>query len=118
MQRKPGGQHCPVGMSRKTQDETTGQGSLGIGGEWPDEATARRLLGELLFGQSGKRCGLDLTIESFVVSACSGGRVDDLIYLSAEMRGLIFRAYARRITDLMISGGRLGEGHTGDRRLN
>jgi hypothetical protein len=118
MQRKPDGLLGPVGMSRKSQDDTGERSTLRDSGEWSDDATARRLLDTLLLNQYGTCCGSELTAESIVISGCSGARIDDLIYLSAEMRGLIFRAYARRIADLLTAGGSLGEGHIGNRRLN
>jgi hypothetical protein len=118
MQRKPGGPLRPVGMSRKPHDETTEHGVLRSGGGWSDDAATTLLLHGLLQDLSVKFCGLDVSAESLATSALSGARVDDLIYLSAEMRGLIFRAYARRIADLLASGGRMGEGRPGGRRLN
>lgn len=108
----------PVGMSRWFHDDTAQRLVLRGSDEWSDEATASRLLDALLHDLSGTCCGPNLTAEDITMSGCPSNQIDGLIYMSAEMRGLIFQAYARRITDLMIAGSAVCGRPTKDRRLN
>ncbi len=74
-------------------------------GEWATDAAIERLL-DLLFQCPSKASSLrDLTDFRFAMPADLGATLDDLIAASAEMRGLIFRACARRINELMLEAG-------------
>jgi hypothetical protein len=84
-------------------------------GEWPDGAVVRLLLDALLHDLSETYRGAGWAADEIAMSGCSDNPIDGLIYTSAEMRGLVFRTYARRITDLMSTGGATG---MGGHRLN
>lgn len=70
-----------------------------------DEATVGQMLDALLQTMSGSADLRDMDDDSIALIIGYGGRVDDLIDTSAEMRGVIFRCYARRISELMLAKG-------------
>jgi hypothetical protein len=87
-------------------------------GEWARDATIESLLDPLLQCPFNALAPHEPAELRCAIAADFGGGLEELIDVSAEMRGLIFRAYARLIAQLLVAHGTAGHRPAGDRKLN
>ncbi len=94
--------HQPGAMSDRPCDDPLWRGAVQNCGERSNDANASLLLDALMQRPPGASCPVGTLEFTAAILMDQGSSLDDLIEVSAKMRGLIFRAYARRISDLML----------------
>jgi hypothetical protein len=87
-------------------------------GVWARDKTIESLLDEIFQCPSNALPLRELAAYGIAIPPGFAGGIEDLTDVSAEMRGLVFRAYARRITGLLTAGRAAGQRPSRDRRLH